>query len=487
LISSVELRSVTAFSDLPEDQIEWFLSHLHEVSVHAGETFVRQGEPADWMFIFLEGLFQWRGEFGGDTVLLSAQAGEVSGVFPFSRMKRFTVSGRAVTDGRLVKFPSALFPELIQRMPELTTRLVAMMSDRIREGTRIEQQRDRLVSLGRLSAGLAHELNNPASAAKRASDQMRDKLARLRSANSELWRCPLDDSDKAEIEEVEASLLLGVNTSEGLALSDLEETLDSILQSNGHADSWELSAALAKFDMSPDTLASLLNRLDPRTARAALVRIAASAELSTLLRTIENSTTRMSNLVRTVKEYTYMDQGPVQNVDVARSLETTLGTLAHSLQPGIKVQRVYEPVPLLVNTVGTELNQVWTNIMENAVDAMPDGGELRLRTFREDHYVVVEIGDSGPGIPPEIRPYIFDPFFTTKDVGEGTGLGLNTVQTIVRKLGGNIQVTSKPGDTRFQVWLPCADPSEPGEQLDSAVTLQGPKGNGVTPASSPGK
>jgi signal transduction histidine kinase len=485
LTSSVELRSVTAFSDLPEGQIEWFLHHVHEVSLHAGETFVRQGDPADWMFIFLEGLFQWRGEFGGDTVSLPAQAGDVSGVFPFSRMKRFTVTGRAVTDGRLVKFPSALFPELIQRMPELTTRLVAMMSDRIREGTRIEQQRDRLVSLGRLSAGLAHELNNPASAAKRASDQMRDKLTRLRSANSELWRCPLDDSDMARIEEVEASLLLGVNTSEGLALSDLEETLDSILQSNGHADSWELSAALAKFDMSPDTLASLLNRLDPRTARAALVRIAASAELSTLLRTIENSTTRMSNLVRTVKEYTYMDQGPVQNVDVAGSLETTLGTLAHSLQPGIKVQRVYEPVPLLVNTVGTELNQVWTNIIENAVDAMPGGGELRVRTFREDHYVVVEIGDSGPGIPPEIRPYIFDPFFTTKDVGEGTGLGLNTVQTIVRKLGGNIQVASKPGDTRFQVWLPWADPSEPGEQLDSAVKLQGPEGNAVTPAPSP--
>lgn len=190
-----------------------------------------------------------------------------------------------------------------------------------------------------------------------------------------------------------------------------------------------------------------------------------------------------------------MDQGPSQNVDVARSLETTLETLAHSLQTGIKVQRVYEPVPLLVNTVGTELNQVWTNLIENAVDAMPGGGELRIRTYREDHHVVVEIGDSGPGIPPEIRPYIFDPFFTTKGVGEGTGLGLNTVQTIVRKLGGSIQVTSKPGETRFQVWLPWADPSkpdrsepdrrEPGEQPDNAVTLQGPEGNGVTPRALP--
>ena len=179
-----------------------------------------------------------------------------------------------------------------------------------------------------------------------------------------------------------------------------------------------------------------------------------------------------------------MDQAPVQNIDVARSLETTLSTLAHILQPTIKVQRAYEPVPLLVNTVGTELNQVWANIIENSVDAMLGRGELLLRTFREGSYVVVEIGDNGPGIPPEIKPYIFDPFFTTKGVGEGTGLGLNTVQTIVRKLGGNIQVTSKPGDTRFQVWLPWTDPIQTGEQLDSAPTPKSPASNQVTPDSS---
>jgi signal transduction histidine kinase len=459
LISSAELRSVAAFSDVPDNQIEWFLSHLHEVSLHAGETFVRQGDPADSMFIFLEGLFQWRGEFGGDTVSLPAQAGDVSGVFPFSRMKQFTIAGRAVTDGRLVKFPSALFPELIQRMPELTTRLVAMMSDRIREGTRIEQQRDRLVSLGKLSAGLAHELNNPASAAKRASDQMRNTLARLRNANSELLRCPLEDTDRAKIEEVEASLLQSETPpSEGLVLKDLEEILESILRSYGHADPWELSAALAKANMPADTLSSLLNQLNPRTARAALVRIASSAELSALLRTIENCASRISNLVRTIKDYTNMDQGPLQNVDIARSLDTTLDTLAHSLQSGITVRREYEPVPLLVNT-GTELSQVWTNIIENSIDALQGEGERSVRTFREDRFVVVEIGDDGPGIPSEIRPYIFDPFFTTKGVGDGTGLGLNTAQIIVRKHGGNIQVTSKPGDTRFQVWLPWADAS----------------------------
>ena len=464
MIDSAELRRVAAFSDLQDDQIEWFLSHVQEVFLHAGEAFVHQGDPAEWMFIFLEGQFQWSGEFGGDIVSLPSAAGDVSGVFPFSRMKRFTVTGRALTDGRLIKFPADLFSELIKRMPELTTRLVGMMSDRIREGTRIEQQRDRLVSLGRLSAGLAHELNNPASAAKRASGQMRYTLAKMRKANFELWRHPLDDSDKARIEEVEAALLQsGATQLDGLALGDLEERLGSILQRHGHADLWDVSAALARCNMTPDTLTSLLAHLHIKAARAALMRIAASAELSSLLNAVEGSTARISELVRTVKDYTYRDQAPVQNVDVARSLETTLNTLAHSLQPGIKVLRAYDPVPLLVNAVGTELNQVWTNIIENAIDAMPGGGELQVKTFREDLYVVVEIGDSGTGIPSQVKPFIFDPFFTTKGVGEGTGLGLNTVQTIVRKLGGNIQVSSKPSDTRFQVRLPFADPIEFGK------------------------
>src|ERR1700729_3525780 len=217
MVGSLELRRIVAFASLPDDQINWFLSYAQEVFVQAGEAFVRQGDPAE--------------------------AGDVSGVFPFSRMKRFTVTGRALSDGRLLKFPASHFPELIQKMPELTATLVAMMSDRIREGTRIEQQRDRLVSLGKLSAGLAHELNNPASAAKRASDQMRKTLEKLRSANSELWRQPLDHSDKARIEEVEASLLQSEMTQlDGIGLADLEEHLGSILRSRGYADLWELSA-----------------------------------------------------------------------------------------------------------------------------------------------------------------------------------------------------------------------------------------------------
>jgi signal transduction histidine kinase len=180
-------------------------------------------------------------------------------------------------------------------------------------------------------------------------------------------------------------------------------------------------------------------------------------EIADLLNEIESSTSRISDLVRAIKEYTFMDQAPVHNVDVVRSLETTLTILNHKLKHGVMVQRDYARVPLLVNSFGSELNQIWTNLIDNAIDAMGGAGELRVRTYRQDASVVVEISDNGPGIPPEIKSRIFEPFFTTKGVGEGTGLGLDTVQRIVKKHRGSIQVTSIPGDTGFQVWLPVAE------------------------------
>jgi signal transduction histidine kinase len=220
-----------------------------------------------------------------------------------------------------------------------------------------------------------------------------------------------------------------------------------------------LAAALAQRNIKPEALESLFASLEADTARAALVRIAASVEVASLLHEIESSTSRISDLVGAIKEYTYMDQAAVQNVDVVKSLEITLTILNHKLKQGVAVQREYQRVPLLVNSFGSELNQVWTNIIDNAIDAMGGKGELRVRTYRDDACVVVEIGDNGPGIPAEVEPHIFEPFFTTKGVGQGTGLGLDTVQRIVKKHRGSIQVSSKPGDTRFQVWLPLADAS----------------------------
>jgi signal transduction histidine kinase len=457
MVEKSELRRVPAFADLPDDQLDWFLSHAQEMHLAAGETYIRAGDPADSMFVILEGQIQFRGEFGGETIVITIKPGEVTGMLPFSRMKQFGVSGRAVTEGRILKFPASLFPELVQKMPELTTRLVGLMSDRIREITRIEQQRDRLVSLGKLSAGLAHELNNPASAATRAASQLRKILNKIRDASLDLGKRDLTPAQKSEVEKLEGWFSqTDVVPPDALTISDLEDQIDSLLRSHGQNDLWQLAASLARRNIKPEALEALFANLDAVTARAALIRIAASVEVSGLLHEIESSTSRISDLVRAIKEYTYMDQSPVQNVDIVKSLETTLTILNHKLKHGVVVQRDYQPV-LLVNSFGSELNQVWTNIIDNAIDAMHGKGELRVRTYREDGGAVVEIGDNGPGISPEVQSHIFEPFFTTKGVGEGTGLGLDTVQRIVKKHRGNIQVTSKPGDTRFQVWLPLAD------------------------------
>jgi signal transduction histidine kinase len=452
-----ELLLLPIFAGLPEDQIEWFLGHSQELTLKSGDSFMHQGEPADAMLVVLEGQSQARGEIGGEVVTIMGKAGDVTGVLPYSRMKEFPITGRAITDSRLLRFPSSSFNDLVQKMPELAGRLVALMSDRIRETTRREQQKDRLVGLGKLSAGLAHELNNPASAAKRAASQLRELLMRIKEAAHQLGARDLTPAQKGEIDRLEMSLLTNdAPPPDTLTASLLEDQLDALLRSHGLSDLWQLSAALARKSAQPALLESLFDSLDAETARAALVRISSLLEVWSLLNEIESSTSRISDLVRAIKEYTYMDQSPVQNVDIVRSLETTLTILNHKLKKGVKVEREYQPMPLLVDSFGSELNQVWTNIIDNAIDAMSGKGELRVRTYRDDGCVVVEIRDNGPGIPENVQPHIFEPFFTTKGVGEGTGLGLDTVQRIVRKHKGSIQVTSKPGDTCFQVWLPVA-------------------------------
>ena len=451
------LLQVPSFSDLPGDQIDWFLSQSQELRLPAGETYARQNDPADFMFVLLQGDFQWRGELSGETVVLTISAGEISGILPFSRMKKYSLTGRTLTEARLLKFPAAQFHQLVQRMPELATRLVGKMSDRIREVTRLEQQQDRLAALGKLSAGLAHELNNPASAAKRATSQLRAMLKRVKDASLALGRRDLTPAQKAEIESLEASFTNADGPPpDPLTVSDLEEQIDSLLRSHGQEDLWQLSADLAKKNFQPAVLEHLFTTLDAGTARDALVRISTSLEIFGLLHELESSTSRISDLVKAIKEYTFMDQSPVQNIDIVKTLENTLTILNHKLKSGVNVKRDYQPVPLLVNSFGSELNQVWTNLIDNAIDAMNGKGELRVRTYREDDCVVVEIADNGPGISPEVQPHIFEPFFTTKGVGEGTGLGLDAVQRIVKKHRGSIQVLSKPGDTRFQVWLPLA-------------------------------
>lgn len=453
MVTKEELRTVAVFHDLPDDQLDWFLAHATEVQLQPGDIYIREGDPADRMMVVIEGELQARFS-GANENVFTTHAGTVSGILPYSRMVVYPATGRAVKPSQILTFPAKLFDEMLTHLPELGRRLVATMVDRTREATRGEQQRDRLAALGKLSAGLAHELNNPAAAARRTAERLRGAVSEFRSSVSRLEGIQLSAEEKTAIEAFEAGCCAGAPPVDVLIASQLEEEVESVLQQHGIQNSWQYASALVESGVQAEPLKQLLNIVRAEVAEPALKRASALVDINDLLSELENSTSKISDLVRAIKEYSYMDQAPVQDVDLTKGLENTLTILGHKLKKGVAVRRDYHPVPLLVNSYGSELNQVWTNIIDNAVDAMHGEGELRINTYPEGDCAVVEIGDSGPGIPPEIQSRIFEPFFTTKGVGEGTGLGLDTTLRIVRKHRGSINVISVPGNTRFQVRLP---------------------------------
>ncbi|HUI53305.1 MAG TPA: ATP-binding protein [Terriglobales bacterium] len=453
-----ELKKVQVFSDLPQEFLEWFLSNCKEARFAPGELVFKEGVPAELMTVFLDGrVYSRREAEGANSPIFIAKKGDVTGLLPFSRMTHVTVTGRAEEPTHLLLFPSSLFQELFHRSPLLGQRLVGLLTDRVREVTRGEQQRDKLAALGKLSAGLAHELNNPAAAAARSADALLDCLARLRQLDSKAY---LTESNCADIARMEAELRTELQPAvykDQLERSDREESITAWLEAHKVPEPWKLSPLLVDANVA----IAHLERYKCAAGAAlptALARFATMLEMERIIGQIAHSTHRISTLVKAIKEYSYMDQSPVQEVDIVRGLETTLSILEHKLRKGITVTRDFAPDLPKITANGGELNQIWTNLIDNAADAMKNKGQLRLRAVREGEEVLVEIGDSGPGIPKDIQSRIFEPFFTTKGVGDGTGLGLDAVLRLVRKMRGSISFTSVPGDTRFQVRLPIHQP-----------------------------
>jgi signal transduction histidine kinase len=457
------LRRVGVFADLPDDQLRWFAASSEERRLVPGEVLVRRGDPPLWMNVFLEGEAQATSdEEMSDGYVYIMRAGdpltEVSGMLPFSRMKEFPLMTRAVAPTRLLLFPAALFPEMQERLPLLVKRLVGVLSDRVREATRQDVQEDKLMALGKLSAGLAHELNNPAAAARRAADELLGALDEMRAADLRLCRHSLSAEQRALITNFEHATIARLDDAPplgALARSDREDELAAWLDARGVGDGWRLAPLLVEAAVEEAALEGVLGGVGAEAFGDVLTRVVAQLQTARLVSDIKAGTTRISELVGAIKEYSYMDQAPLQEVDLHRGLDNTLLILKHKLKKkSIAVERDYaEDLPRLT-VFGSELNQVWTNLIDNAVDAMREGGRLRLRTKREPPGVMVEVRDNGPGIPPEVQPHLFEPFFTTKPVGEGTGLGLDTALRIVRKHKGHIRFETKPGDTCFQVRLP---------------------------------
>lgn len=474
-----DLRKIEVFADLPQEQLDWLVKHFEERLFQVGEIMGREGEPLDHLIVILEGEIRIQRGGGSGETIFNGYAGGVTGLLPYSRLTTYGGTSRAVLPTRIAALHRRDFPEMLERIPLLGQRLVSVMADRIRETTRIETQRDKMMALGKLSAGLAHELNNPAAAAQRATASLRETLETVRDASIRLARHALPTELRESILRFEREAGQAPTLSaDPLAQSDREERITTWLEARHVPDAWKIAPAIADACVELPKLEALAAQVDDEVLADALTRIASLITIARLISEIEISTKRISELVMAIKEYSYMDQATMKEIDLQQGIENTLTILHHKLKGEIKVVREYDQGLPRICAYGGELNQIWTNLMVNAIQAMHGQGELRVRTAREFDRILIEIGDTGPGIPPDVLPHIFEPFYTTKEVGEGTGLGLDTVCRIIRNHHGEIRVTSHPGDTRFQVYLPLTQPKstvvDTGEEVDDAGKLFAP-------------
>jgi signal transduction histidine kinase len=415
--------------------------------------------------------------FGGEREALWWLAAYVAAVLAAALLKPSLAVANRLPDGVVLAFFVA---NAVVVMAIAFVVLYAFVTDR-RKLRKLEvaylsqemmlRQSEKLATLGTLAAGVAHELNNPAAAARRAADQLRDAFARLEEAHRRLDAAQIPAAGRdllAALDGEARARAIRPDDLESLERSDREAEVEAWLEERGVAEAWELAPALAGQGLDPAALGRIADALAPDALPAVLGWASAVFPVYSLLHEIAQGTARVSEIVGALKSYSYVGQAPVQAVNLHESLDNTLVILRNKLKAGISVHRDYGGDVPPVAAYGSELNQVWTNILDNAADAMEGKGEITIRTHRQDGWAIVEIEDNGPGIPQEIQPKIFDPFFTTKGPGKGTGLGLSTSYAIVtRKHRGEIRAESRPGLTRFTVKLPIDLPGAAAEASEA--------------------
>ena len=397
-------------------------------------------------------------EIGGQwLVVATTKRGQATGTLPFSRMTHYPRYVVAVEPSQVLRIEKSDFREMVSVAWGVVERLVAQMSDRVRGDVRLEQQREKMMALGKLSAGLAHELNNPSAAVSRAAATLSAHLAKLAACVTGLIRLNLDEAT------IDAINLLPtvVRTRESIVLSPLErgereEELTAWLEDRGVAEGWEIAGTFADAGLGVEDLEEFEGKVPAVALGDALGWVECGIAAERMVAEIASSSERITTLITSVKTYSHMDRSSEHKLtDVREGLDSTLTMLRHKLErKSIRLSRNYEEdLPMIPANAG-ELNQVWTNLIDNAIDAMGEGGELSIEAKQDESRVEVDVIDDGPGIPDDLRPRIFDPFFTTKGVGEGSGLGLDIALRIVRTHRGHIDVRSKPGRTEMRVHLP---------------------------------
>jgi signal transduction histidine kinase len=471
-----ELRTLFLFEKLSEEQLGWLCREGH-VEVSEPGWVLREGEPAESFYILLEGAVALYRRVGEDEVEVNRTDGRgvYAGAFQAYMGDRiqqvYNNSLRATERSRFFVLGADQFAHLMREWFPMPLHLLEGLFFGTRNSQRVIEQRERLLALGSLTAGLTHELNNPAAAAVRATSSLRERLAEMRQELAVI-AAGFDQGMLASLVRLEQEAVERMKTAPKLSpmeTTDLEDALGEWLEGHNVEEGWELAPTFVQAGLDQAYLNQLAEGIGEDCLGDAVRWLNCAVDAELLMGEIQDSTTRVSTLIAAAKQYSQMDRAPYQTVDVHELLDSTLTMLAPKLGQGIAVIKEYDRSLPSIPAYAAELNQVWTNLIDNAVGAMGATGRLTVRTSRAEDSLVVEIGDTGPGVPEEIRARIFEPFFTTKPFGEGTGLGLDiSWRIIVNKHHGDLKLESIPGDTRFVVSLPLVEP----ERLDDSPSLE---------------
>lgn len=434
------LQATPIFAEVPPELLGRLAAQAEPLSLHAGDFLIVEGDQADDMFVVVSGELEVTKRSGTSEIPLARVGpGAIQGELAALERGKRMASVRAATDAEVLRIPYAAVRDLLSGGPDAALGIIRTVIGRLRGMEATLRQREKLAGLGTLAAGLAHELNNPAAAIRRSVDALDQAIAARNRMHPPHALTQLRPAGHAPLV--------------GLARADAVEEVGAVVGDEAAA------AALVDGGWTVEELRAALDGLAPDAARDATSWLAATATVETLLGEVRMAGERISEVVGAVKSYAYLDQAPVQRVDVRKGLDDTLVILRHKLKAGIEVTRDYDPRLPEIEAWGSELNQVWTNLIDNATDAMNGHGAISIRAASTDgKEVTVTICDDGPGIPPEVLSKIFEPFFTTKPPGVGSGLGLHISHNVITRHGGRIEVETEPGRTCFIVSLPVTLP-----------------------------
>jgi signal transduction histidine kinase len=462
--SSTDLRSLQEFvrklpffADLTLTDVAQLCRSSRRVHAEPGDVVIEEGTPGDSLYVVLSGELEITKRDGErEVVLATRKTGEAVGEMSLLEHTPRSASVRALQPSELLEISPDAFRTVLETNPSTAMTVLRTVASRLRSTEASLMQSEKLASLGTLAAGLAHELNNPAAAIQRSTQHLREAFETWRRRTVELQTLNLGADEQARLTELESGIeTCGSPRPDDAESARHEEQLIDELEKLGLDDAAEIAPALVAYGWTVERLRPIARAFAAAHVKPVLQWLGAGFAVQQLVAEIRRSAQAISEIVRAVKSYAYLDQAPVQDVDVRAGLEDTLVILRHRLKDGIEIARDFEAGLPTIEAYASELNQVWTNLIDNAIHAMNGRGVLELRVRRVGSEVEVRIADNGPGIPPAIASRIFDPFFTTKPQGQGTGLGLHIAHNIiVTRHHGRIDVESRPGRTEFKVSLP---------------------------------